>query len=140
MLTRSAKRKLQEGEPQIETKYRRGSKLEFRLELGVEVEKSDTQFVFLPINEICERYPLVGEIIFGYLDDQSLKQSRKVCTTWSTFLNSKPFYWIRLMKNYIGGQEEFFDDWKRFFYKIPIESFNLKLPNHLPFTFPNCQA
>ena len=124
MLTRSAKRKLQgEEEPQIEAKCRKSA-----------------QLVFLPINEICERYPLVGEIIFGYLDDQSLKQSRKVCTTWSTFLNSKPFYWIRLMKNYIGGQEEFFDDWKRFFYKIPIESFNLKLPNHLPFTFPNCQA
>ena len=123
MLTRSAKRKLQEEEePQKKTKYRRGSKLEFRLELVVEVEKSDTQFVFLPINEICERYPLVGEIIFGYLDDQSLKQSRKVCTTWNTFLDSKPFYWTRVMKNFIGGQEEFLDDWKRCFHKIPIET------------------
>ena len=26
------------------------------------------------------------------------------------------------MKNHIGGQEEFLDDWKRFFYKIPIET------------------
>jgi len=33
----------------------------------------------------------------------------------------EPFYWIRMMKNHIGGQEEFLDDWKRFFYKIPIE-------------------
>ena len=122
MLTRSAKRKLQEEEPQIERKYRRGSKLEFRLELGVEREKSDTQVVFLPINEICERYPLVGEIIFTYLDDQSLKQSREVCTTWSTFLDSKPFYWIRMMKNYNECQEEFSDEWKRFFNKLPVET------------------
>ena len=126
MLTRSAKRKLQgEEKSQIETKYRRGSKLEFRLELGVELEQSypeiSAQLIFLPINEICQRYPLVGEIIFGYLDDQSLKQSRKVCTTWSTFLDSKPFYWTRMMKNYIGGQGEFSDEWKRVFNKIPLE-------------------
>ena len=126
MLTRSAKRKLQgEEKSQIETKYRRGSKLEFKLELGVELEQSypeiSAQLIFLPINEICQRYPLVGEIIFGYLDDQSLKQSRKVCTTWSTFLDSKPFYWTRMMKNYIGGQGEFSDEWKRVFNKIPLE-------------------
>ena len=133
MLTRSAKRKLQgEEEPQIKTKYRRGSKLEFRLELGVELEKSDTQFFFLPINEICERYPLVGEIIFGYLDDQNLKQCRKVCTTWNTFLDSKPFYWTRMLKNYTGGQKEFLDDWKRVFKKISMEfakSFALYISN-----------
>ena len=65
MLTRSAKRKLHgEEETQFEAKCRKNA-----------------QLVFLPINEICERYPLVGEIIFGYLDDQSLKQSRNVCTT-----------------------------------------------------------
>ena len=48
MLTRSAKRKLHgEEEPQVEAKCRKSA-----------------QLVFLPINEICERYPLVGEIIF----------------------------------------------------------------------------
>jgi hypothetical protein len=106
MLTRSAKRKLQgEEEPQVEAKF--GKK---------------AQLVFLPINEICEIYPLVGEIIFGYLDDQSLKQSRNVCTTWSTFLDSRPFYWTRILKNCIRGREEFSDDWKRVFNKIPLET------------------
>jgi len=66
--------------------------------------------------------PHLSKIIFGYLDDQSLKQCSEVCTTWSKFLDLKPFYWIRMMKNYIGGQEEFLDGWKRFFYKIPIET------------------
>ena len=65
--------------------------------------------------------PHLSKIIFGYLDDQSLKQCSEVCTTWSKFLDLEPFYWIRMMKNHIGGQEEFLDDWKRFFYKIPIE-------------------
>ena len=77
---------------------------------------------FLPIDKICERYPHVGEIIFNYLDDQSLQQCREVCTTWSTFLNLKPFYWIRMMKNYIGGQKEFSVDWNRFFKQIPVET------------------
>ena len=75
---------------------------------------------FLPIDKICQRYPHVGEIIFNYLDDQSLQQSREVCKTWSTFLNLKPFYWTRMMKNYIRGQEEFSVDWNRFFKHIPV--------------------
>ena len=105
MLTRSAKRKLHgEEDPQVEAKCRKSA-----------------QLVFLPINEICERYPLVGEIIFGYLDDKSLKQCRKVCTTWSTFLDSKTFYWTRMLKNYIGGQEEFLDDWNSVFKKMSME-------------------
>jgi hypothetical protein len=136
MMTRSAKRKLQEEEgSQTESKCRKSD--ESDPEISAQLAKIDNlvkkesheikkkvkirQHVFLPINEICERYHHLGEIIFGFLDDQSLKQSRKVCTTWSTFLDSKPFYWTRVVKNYIGGQEEFLDDWKRFFYKIPIE-------------------
>ena len=76
---------------------------------------------FLPINDICERYPHVGEIIFNYLDDKSLQQSREVCKTWSKFLDLKPFYWTRMMKNHIGEQERFSDDWNRFFNKVTVE-------------------
>ena len=85
-------------------------------------EKVDVcESVFLPINEICERYPHLGEIIFGYLDDQSLKQSREVCVTWNKFLDLKAFYWIRMMKNYKECQGEFSDEWKRLFNKLPAE-------------------
>ena len=51
--------------------------------------------------------PHLSKIIFGYLDDQSLKQCSEVCTTWSKFIDMKALYW---MKNYIGGKEEFLDD------------------------------
>ena len=29
---------------------------------------------FLPINDILARFPVIGQTIFDYLDDQSLKQ------------------------------------------------------------------
>ena len=76
---------------------------------------------FVPINDILARFPVIGQTIFDYLDDQSLKRSREVHSAWSLFLSQNPFYWIRMAKSYLEGQDEFSDDWKNIFNKIPVE-------------------
>jgi hypothetical protein len=89
---------------------------------GGQMSEEDLQTVeFLPINDILARFPVIGQTIFDYLDDQSLKRSREVHSAWSTFLSQNPFYWIRMAKSYLQGQDEFSDDWKNIFDKIPVE-------------------
>ena len=44
--------------------------------------------VFLPMNEICERYPHLGEIIFNNLDDQSLVRSKEASRGLAEFLEN----------------------------------------------------
>ena len=51
-------------------------------------EKSQTFEFVVPINEILARFPVIGQTIFDYLDDQSLKRSREVNSAWSLFLMS----------------------------------------------------
>ena len=84
-------------------------------------EEESQTVEFVPINEILARFPVIGQTIFDYLDDQSLKRSREVHSAWSSFLSQNPFYWIRMAKSYLEGQDEFSDDWKNIFNKIPVE-------------------
>ena len=37
-------------------------------------EESQTVEFVVPMNEILARFPVIGQTIFDYLDDQSLKQ------------------------------------------------------------------
>ena len=84
-------------------------------------EEESRKLEFLPMNELLARFPDVGQTIFEYLDDESLKQSREVCKPWNSFISQTPFYWNRMTKYYIGGQQEFSDEWKKSFKKIPVE-------------------
>ena len=84
-------------------------------------EEESRKLEFLPMNQVLARFPDVGQTIFEYLDDESLKQSREVCKPWNSFISQTPFYWNRMTKYYIGGQQEFSDEWKKSFKKIPVE-------------------
>ena len=113
METRSAKRKLQGKENLlIKPKRRKHSAKKFI---------HDESDVFLPINDLCHRFPHISEIIFNYVEDKDLKHCKEVCKTWCTFINKKSFYWIRLIKDYTGKCEEFSEDWAKFFRKIPLD-------------------
>jgi len=113
METRSAKRKLQGKENfLVKPKRRKHSAKKFN---------HDEPDVFLPINDLCHRFPHISEIIFNYVEDKDLKHCKEVCKTWCTFINKKSFYWTRLIQDYAGKCEEFSEDWTKFFHKIPLD-------------------
>ena len=58
-------------------------------------EKLQTIEFVLPINEILARFPVIGQTIFGYLDDQSMKRSREVHSAWSSFLMCRSCHFAR---------------------------------------------
>ena len=62
-------------------------------------EKSQTFEFVVPINEILARFPVIGQTIFDFLDDQSLKRSREVHSAWSLFLMSGSCHLDRVLND-----------------------------------------
>ena len=58
-------------------------------------EESQTFEFVVPINEILARFPVIGQTIFDFLDDQSLKRSREVDSAWSSFLMCGSCHFVR---------------------------------------------
>ena len=49
----------------------------------------------------------VGEVIFRYLDNQSLKNCYKTCQSWRVFLENQTFFWRRLTNGHPGWNDLF---------------------------------
>ena len=49
----------------------------------------------------------VGEVIFRYLDNTSLKNCYKTCQSWKVFLENQTFFWKRLTNGHPGWNDLF---------------------------------
>ena len=65
---------------------------------------------------------LVSHQIFGYLDDQDLAKSRVVCKSWRGFIDNCKFTWLRIIKKYLGQNEELAILWNEILGKATLET------------------
>ena len=69
---------------------------------------------------LCKRFPLVNRMVLINLDDQSLTRSKEANREIAKFLDNEKFYWIRIIKKYMGNLEEFEESWKEVVNKAPL--------------------
>ena len=50
------------------------------------------------LDTLCEKFPVLGEMIFNNLDDQTLTKCKEVSREIMSFLDNNIFYWIRVIK------------------------------------------
>ena len=72
------------------------------------------------LNVICRRFPRVSRKILKKLDDQSLEKSKEVCREIVQVLCNERFYWIRIIKSYVGKSGGEKEAWKEVITKIPV--------------------
>ena len=51
---------------------------------------------------ICKRFPHLAERIFDQVDDQSLNNCKEISEEVLEYLENERFFWIRIIKKYIG--------------------------------------
>ena len=51
---------------------------------------------------VCKRFPHLAERIFDQLDDQSLANCKEISGEVLEYLENERFFWIRIIKKYIG--------------------------------------
>ena len=69
---------------------------------------------------LCKRFPLVKQKVLNNLDDQSLTKSREASRDIAESLEDERFYWIRIIKKYVGNFKRHEESWKEVIYKTPI--------------------
>ena len=72
------------------------------------------------MDTLCKRFPLVNRMVLINLDDQSLTRSKEASKVISESLEDERFYWIRIIKKYVGNFEGHGESWKEVIYKTPI--------------------
>ena len=70
---------------------------------------------------LCKRFPLVTMMILKKLDDKSLVRFKEACRESAKQLVDERFYWIRIMKKYMGKFEGVEGPWKEVIDKTPVD-------------------
>ena len=70
---------------------------------------------------LCKRFPLLVEMVFENLDDESLVKCKESSREINHHLQNQRFYWIRIIKTH-GNFKEFADSWKKVVCKTPVET------------------
>ena len=67
------------------------------------IEKENNLSVF---EDICLRFPYIGENILRHLDDKSLSNLKLSCKSICAFIQYQRWFWIRIIQKYIGKIED----------------------------------
>ena len=62
------------------------------------------------MDTLCEKFPVLGKMIFNNLDDQTLTKCKEVSREIMSFLDNNTFYWLRVIK----GNDKNLDRFGRF--------------------------
>ena len=73
------------------------------------------------IQDLCKRFPLLGEMVFENLDDESLVKVKESSKEKNNHIQNQRFYWIRIIKKHGKYFKEFADSWKKVIDKTPVE-------------------
>ena len=72
------------------------------------------------MESIFENVPDLGDKIIRELDNQTLVKCREVQRSWYNFVNREKVLWFRMIKNYIGIDNEVLKAWRKVLRKMPI--------------------
>ena len=53
------------------------------------------------LKEVLLRFPHIGEKIFNSLDNKGLVKCKRICRTWSNFIEDQKFSWIRIFRKIV---------------------------------------
>ena len=56
------------------------------------------------MDELCERFPHIGQQIFEELDNKNLTKCREVCKSWQTFIDNENITWNRILMKFPSGE------------------------------------
>ena len=73
------------------------------------------------MDDILNKFPILGQQIFKQLRNQDLANSRKVGKSWDSFLNNDSLLWKRRIQKYYQYQNDFKETWKLLMKNAPIE-------------------
>ena len=62
---------------------------------------------------LIQRIPLIPENIFSQLKDQSLTKCKEVGKNWFHFINATKVPWIRIIKKYLGLDQQLAENWEK---------------------------
>ena len=74
------------------------------------------------MEDLCKRFPHLGELIFANLDDQSFTKCKEASKEISQFFDQERFFWIRIIRNYRDSFMTFQESWKEVIAKTPVEN------------------
>ena len=61
------------------------------------------------MENICEWFPVITQMILNNVDDRSLINFKETSRDNDEMLKSERFYWIRIVKKYSGNFQEFYE-------------------------------
>ena len=73
------------------------------------------------MEDLCQIFPLVSQIVFNNLDDQSLANCKIANRELKEFLEDEKLLSIRIIKKYEKNLEFFSDSWKKAIHNAPKE-------------------
>ena len=76
---------------------------------------------FLPLEDLCKRFPELAKKLLQNLDDQSLVIFKETSRDIYSVSTNERAYWLRIIQKYSGNLLEFQNSWKKVLNKIPIE-------------------
>ena len=76
---------------------------------------------FMPMEDLCKRFPELAKNLLQNLDDQSLVIFKETSRDIYSVSTNERAYWLRIIQKYSGNLHEFQNSWKKVLNKIPIE-------------------
>ena len=76
---------------------------------------------FLPLEDLCKRFPDLAKKLLQNLDDQSLVIFKETSRDIYSVSTNERAYWLRIIQKYRGNLLEFQNSWNKVLNKIPIE-------------------
>ena len=73
------------------------------------------------MEDLCQIFPLVSQIVLNNLDDQSLANCKIASKALKEFLENEKFFSIRIIKKYKKNFELFLNSWKKVIHNTPKE-------------------
>ena len=84
-------------------------------------KKQSTSMEKSLLEDLCERFPYIGEEILKNLDDKTIAKCTLVSKTMHAFIGKQKVFWIRKIMKYVGEGFELTEMWKEFLYQTPQE-------------------
>ena len=64
------------------------------------------------MEELCYRFPVIGELVLNNLDEQSLSNCQEASRVISQFVIKERLFWIRIIQKYYKNLSEFKRYWE----------------------------
>ena len=73
------------------------------------------------MEELCCRFPVLGQLMFDNLDEESLNNCKEASKVVSQFVINERFFWIRMIRKYYKNLIEFKSSWEMIIHKTSAD-------------------